>query len=658
VRFAWRLLAICTTLLTGCSVTPGVTHEPVSAPEPAPASTAPVKGLIHGGQQPLQGARVYLLALSASGYGQPSTSLMLNTGDTQYDSTTGWYYVTTNTTGVFTIGVGDYACTSGQQVYVYSVDGNPQVSGGDNSAAGLMAVIGQCGAGSGFSNLPALIQVNEVTTVAAAYALAGYATDATDMSGSNTALAATGMANAAATAANLANIGSGGVGGTVSSVPEVYTLADILAACVNSSGPGSTSCSTLFSNATADGTPGGAQPTDTATAAINIAHHPGANVAPLYGLATSTAPFQPILSSAPNDWTLVLVYQGNGKFWPLSVAIDGSGNVWATNFYYGTTPEEVLGGTLTEMSPGGVLLSNSWPPQYYYGAGLPGLAIDSEGDAWWTDGGLYECSSSGTFLAPYPNGYTGGGLISPLSVAIDSTGNIWAANNCWDGTCGPGVPSSLGEFSSSGTPISPSGGFTDVNLSSPVSLAIDPAGNVYVGNGPPYWSFNLGNSTGAGIGKFDSSGASTGYFAGEAAYVAIDHAGNIWGAGGDSLGEWNSSGTLLGSYSGGGLSGASAIAIDGAGNVWVTNLNHAYSVSEFSSSGTPISGASGFGVGLVYMLGRDALYNPVTIAIDGSGNIWVGNGEDALLSEIVGAATPVVTPLVTGVISNTLGTRP
>src|ERR1035438_3040948 len=137
--------------------------------------------------------------------------------------------------------------------------------------------------------------MNEVTTVAAAYALAGYATDATDMSGSNTALAATGMANAAATAANLANIGSGGVGGTVSSVPEVYTLADILAACVNSSGPGSTSCSTLFSNATADGTPGGAQPTDTATAAINIAHHPGANVAPLYGLATSTAPFQPIL---------------------------------------------------------------------------------------------------------------------------------------------------------------------------------------------------------------------------------------------------------------------------------------------------------------------------------------------------------------------------
>ena len=39
--------------------------------------------------------------------------------------------------------------------------------------------------------------MDEVTTVATAYALAGFATDATDMSGSNTALAATGMANAA-----------------------------------------------------------------------------------------------------------------------------------------------------------------------------------------------------------------------------------------------------------------------------------------------------------------------------------------------------------------------------------------------------------------------------------------------------------------------------
>ena len=40
---------------------------------------------------------------------------------------------------------------------------------------------------------------------------------------------------------------------------------------------------TLFANAESGGTTG-TLPTDTATAAINIAHNPAANVAPLYGV--------------------------------------------------------------------------------------------------------------------------------------------------------------------------------------------------------------------------------------------------------------------------------------------------------------------------------------------------------------------------------------
>ncbi len=51
--------------------------------------------------------------------------------------------------------------------------------------------------------------VNEVSTVAAAYAMAGFATDATHVGSSGTALALTGIANAFANAANLETTGDG-----------------------------------------------------------------------------------------------------------------------------------------------------------------------------------------------------------------------------------------------------------------------------------------------------------------------------------------------------------------------------------------------------------------------------------------------------------------
>ncbi len=59
----------------------------------------------------------------------------------------------------------------------------------------------------------------------------------------------------------------------------------------------------------------------------------------------------------------------------------------------------------------------------------------------------------------------------------------------------------------------------------------------------------------------------------------------------------------------GGLNGPVGIAIDGAGNIWVGNQGNC--ISEFSSNGTAISGAQGYTAA--------ALNDPLEIAIDGSG---------------------------------------
>ncbi|HEY6466518.1 MAG TPA: hypothetical protein VIY69_11040 [Candidatus Acidoferrales bacterium] len=85
---------------------------------------------------------------------------------------------------------------------------------------------------------------------------------------------------------------------------KIHTLANILSACINSSAPTSISCTTLFNNARSNGA-SGTIPDDTATAAINIAQHPHANIAALFGLQPRLgAPFLPALASAPRDFEL------------------------------------------------------------------------------------------------------------------------------------------------------------------------------------------------------------------------------------------------------------------------------------------------------------------------------------------------------------------
>ena len=259
-----------------------------------------LRGSVHGGQQAISGARVYLLAANTTGYGQPSLSLLDAASTGSGDSIGG--YVSTASDGSFTI-TGDYTCTANQQVYLYALGGDP--GAGNNSASGLLAVLGACPASGNFLTALPSIQVNEVTTIAAAYALSGYATDPTHVSSSGTPLAQTDVANAFLNAANLASVVTGQAltinpaGNATVPQAEINTLANILASCVNSTGPATppavANCDTLFLNAMS----GTTSPTDTAAAAINIAHNPTANVANLYALPAAADPFSPALPAQP-----------------------------------------------------------------------------------------------------------------------------------------------------------------------------------------------------------------------------------------------------------------------------------------------------------------------------------------------------------------------
>jgi hypothetical protein len=619
-------------LLTGCALTDTATmHSPV----PGPA----ISGVAFGGSQPITGAKVYLLAANPAGYGSASLSLLTSASTGNAADSVGAYVSTAAGTGGFNLapaGNADYDCTQGyalgantgtatptnlfgnEQVYLYIKGGNS--GSGNNNNIGLLAALGPCN--NIYSNT---ITVNELTTVAAAYAMAGYATDATHLASSGSALAIMGLSNAGLNSANLVNLATGlpvaNSTGITRPVATIYTLGDILAACVNGKS-GNTNCSTLFTYTQSSGTTGtGAS--DTATAAINLAHNPypsAAGMTALYGLVPATgAPFAGGLTSQPNDFTVSLNYTGGGLNGPFSVAIDGSGNAWAAN---------PGANSVSEFSSTGAAIS---PAAGYTGGGLNycnWITIDGSGSAWTSNSGnssVSKFSSAGVAISP-SGGYTGGGIYQTFFIAIDGSGDAWIAD-----TNG----SAVSELSNTGAAISPSAGYTGGGVTNPLTLAIDGSGNT--------WTVNRNNS----LSKFSSTGTalspSAGYTGGgvtSASSIALDGSGNVWIANynSNSLSKFSSTGTAISStgYTGGGLNSPYGISIDGSGSVWAANYRGG-SVTKFSNTGVAISPSTGYT--------SAGLNGPFSAAIDGSGDVWTANYTNSSLTELIGAATPVATPL-------------
>src|SRR6202041_612478 len=123
---------------------------------------------------------------------------------------------------------------------------------GSNSAAGLLAALGNCPPSEPGASIT--VAINEISTVGTAYAISAFATDATHVSSSGTPLALTDIQNAFANAPNLYSVANASAIATTpagnGSVPNktVNTLADILASCVQASGPAAPPCATLFAN--------------------------------------------------------------------------------------------------------------------------------------------------------------------------------------------------------------------------------------------------------------------------------------------------------------------------------------------------------------------------------------------------------------------------
>ena len=621
-------------LLSGCAMT--------DTASPTASVASAIKGNVHGGQQPVVGAHVYLLAANTTGYGAASVSLLSSAATGLSDSIGA--YVLTKSDGSFSI-TSDYTCTSGTQVYLYALGGNP--GAGPNAAAGFLAALGQCPASGSFVSTVPFIYMNEVSTVAAAYAMSGFATDALHVSSSNSTLGQTGIAIAFANAANLAGIGTGTAlsatptGNGLVTQTTINTVANILATCVNSTGPTSTPCSILFANTYPSGFNGAE---DTATAAIYIAHNPGAHVGTLFALATPAQAFAPGLSSQPNDFTIGVVYSatattGGGLNAPSFLSIDKFGDVWVANTGNNSI-SELTGNGLPLSPPTGFVSPQTFIPT--------GIAIDANQNAWVADAGVSNLTEFSTVGVPTVPSFTGGGLASPQNVSIFGTSAIWVAN--FGNTS---IPGNVSLFNASGVAQSPATGFTGIGgISVPVAVAVDQFGQA--------WVANKGTSGTGSVSKLKSDGTAlsptTGYTGGGVNFpssVAIDFYSNVWvtNYNGNSITELQNTGvpkSPSNGYIGGGLNNPTGIAIDGAGIAWIANSGN-NSVSKFGE-GPALSPNSGYATPLLTF--------PQAIAVDGAGSVWVANGGANSVTQLIGLATPVATPLSTATQTGTVGSRP
>jgi hypothetical protein len=165
---------------------------------------------------------------------------------------------------------------------------------------------------------------------------------------------------------------------------------------------------------------------------------------------------------------------------------------------------------------------------------------------------------------------------------------------------------------------------------------------------PPYIWIANGDQTLSEITTSGQAISPPGGYPGGGLGIAVDGFGNVWSGSPGGVTMLNNLGSGSQTFTGGGIVTPASIAIAGDGAVWIANTNS--TIANLANSGTALSPSTGYNGG--------GLNTPTAVAIDGSGNVWVTNAGDSSLTEFVGAAAPVVTPLAAATRNVNQGGKP
>ncbi|HVG25960.1 MAG TPA: hypothetical protein VM865_00035 [Acidobacteriaceae bacterium] len=645
-------------LLTGCGV--GTTASF------APEMTSPgISGRSFGGQQPVVGATISVVGVGTSGYGSRGTIL----ASTQTDSS-----------GNFSFAPGAYSCPqTDTPVYLLGIGGD--AGSGNNPSAVLAAGLGTCTAAKN-----SFVVLNEVTTAAVATALAHFFSPT--LGGSNA--ANDWFGGPSVTAGGVVNYSRGLVLGNSYTIPamvsnavgapnqahdgyavdtnKINTIANVLAACVNSSGSTSTTetkttCGKLFRYTTPPS--GTTRPSDTLQAAVQMALYPDQNVTNIFSLITTQAPFAG-MAAAPNDWTIGISYTSSGLGLAVNTGtvstldIDNAGKVWFPSNASGQTGAAYFD-PKSQTFNGPFNSTGLVHPQQ--------VAIDGNGFAWFNDSGA---SSVSGYL------YTAPTTTHSLTLAntVSNTVTVDNANRVNFGTVNGGT-NGLARVSIDYSTYTPVSGVTfPLPTSSVTGDAVGGVAETLVNAATSQmrsYYVSPANAVTDVVNANDNSGQVI--FTGND-FVSVR---SYSGAGNANDGLCIYSAQACYNFRGGLTNRAQGIAIDGASNLWIAESGNAAILN------VPVNNPGGSG-GAVYLNSNGVLNilfheyphgsanggtlaTPYGIGIDNEGNVWVSNAGCTVtscapgsftLTEIVGAATPTITPVSYQITTdaNLVGTEP
>jgi hypothetical protein len=556
-----------------------------------------------------------------------------------------------------------------------NASGQFTINSPNNTSSSIFYVSADIGAGVEFvavlgPNLPAAVTINELTTVAAGYSMAQFYKTGVISGNSFGLQIAAGMNDnivASATGESSPVLLDSPNADQTNSLRSTRSLANLLAACVRDR-----RVTRDFFLLTKP--PRGGVPRNTAEALANLARNPGENVEQIYVLTQLSDLYSPPLVRMPDAWTVTVKVNDSGDDANLigglgNLVFDARGYAWITNNVVQGTPNSSR--TMIVLKPNGKPAdgTNGTPVSPVTGGGLLGggygITIDPQGSVWEGNFGWGECpdcvptrtgngsvsqfTGSGTPISG-SNGYQGGPLRAQ-GMAADASGNIWIASFGDDS-----VYVFLG-----GDP-NQSVGVQQYDGSGPFDIAIAPDGTAWVTNGGGLTGQNPSSVAKYALVNGALQQQFLNYLGVALKGVSLDSQGNAWVASQDEnlIYAIRPDGTVLGTFSGGGIDGPWGATVDGEDNVWIANFGPTQSPSDFTSGrltklagvnpttrppgtklGDPISPATGYTVpsagSEVLLHNGDPLYGPgsppsfapmmrqTKAGIDQAGNVWSVN---------------------------------
>ncbi len=363
---------------------------------------------------------------------------------------------------------------------------------------------------------------------------------------------------------------------------------------------------------------------------------------------------------------------------PVGVAVDGSGNLYIADRGNRRIRKVDSRGRITTVAGTGEHGGDGGPAARAQLNSPAGVAVDGSGNLYIADRDndrIRKVDSTGTITTVAGggrgNGLGNGGpavlarLNGPAGVAVDGSGNLYIADSNYHRIRKVDSTGTITTFAGTGRPsLGGDGGpATQAQLRTPVGVAVDSSGNLYIADRTHR------------IRKVDSAGTITtvagggrigdlrdGIPAVEAwldspTSVAVDGSGNLYIAdsGNDRIRKVDSEGTITTVAGGGEGAGAgdggpatqarldrpTSVVVDASGNLYIADRNN-HRIRKVDSTGTITTiagkGENGFdGDGGPAIQAQ--LSSPTGVAVDGAGNLYLADQENHRIRQVDSAGT-------------------